>query len=814
MQTTTAGGPPDRDRHHPRPRASRPRWRSLNGTWEIRLEPDAPPLEIRVPFTFEAPLSGLGRGGEVHERLRYRRSFELPDGWAGSRVLLHFGAVDWRAEVSLDGRRVGGHSGGYTHFSLDLGLLAPGRPYELVVDVEDPAEGGQPRGKQRGSGGIWYTRTTGIWQPVWLEAVPETYVTTFEVEGSVDGTIELRVETSAPTRAAARVSLDGTTVAEGSFAAPGVTQLRVEEPRLWSPEEPVLYDVELETAEGDRLGSYTAFRSVERDGARILLNGSPRPLRGVLDQGFWPDGIYTAPTDEAIRADVEAAKALGFDLARMHVKVADPRWYRWCDRLGLLVAQDIPSSHDLSSEEARAGFAAEAAEIVAQLRGHPCVVCWILFNEDWGAPPPDFQRRLVRETRAADPSRLVVDASGWTQLDDTDLRDVHDYGDDLARHAGRDGLPLWVGECGGVTLVVPGRTWGHDFAYRSVESAGALVESVARLLGGLGGVAGFCWTQLTDVEGELNGLLTYDRVPKAPPEAIRAAVAQGLRTAGRAWDPGGGRPVSDASFILVGYDDSPGAQTALAFAVEEARLRSARLRVVHVVQARSHAYAGVASPRLPVEAETRPEAEAMLRRAVEAVEAAGGAEVEVELAAGVPAEVLTRLAAGALLLVVGSRGLGGFRELLLGSVSHQVVQHAPCPVVVVRAPEPAAAPEQEPRGRFSSDDARRLGAAIGIDWRDGAVRRRAVPAGARGRARARAPRPEHRRHRRRPAADGEDRARPPERAPGLLHAARADGGAGEARAPRGLSPRASRRALDALPAHAPAAAAGTLAGRR
>ncbi len=488
----------------------RPRWANLEGTWEIELEPGGPAIPIEVPFTFEAPLSGIGRGGEVHERVRYRRSFSVD--WDGARTLLHFGAVDWRAEVRLDGRRVGGHTGGYTHFALDLGELEVGRSYELVVDVEDPVAAGQPKGKQRGSGGIWYTRCTGIWQPVWVEAVPASYIRSLSVEPSVDGRVEIRAGADEPVEA--RLLLDGAVVAEG------VGPLRVEAPRLWRPDEPVLYDVEATTASGDRIETTTAFRSFERRGRELLLNGEPIFLRGVLDQGYWPDGIYTAPSEAALRADVEAAKAMGFDLARMHVKVADPRWYAWCDRLGLLVAQDVPSSHDLGSVEWRENFSREAAEIVDQLRGHPSVAMWILFNEDWGEPPPDFQRRIVRETRAADPSRLVVDASGWKQLDDTDLRDVHDYGDDLSRHASPTRLPLWVGECGGVSLELSD---GADFAYKHARSAEELGASYTRLVGQLGEVAGFVWTQLADVEGEHNGLLAHDREPKLPVEVVRAA---------------------------------------------------------------------------------------------------------------------------------------------------------------------------------------------------------------------------------------------------------------------------------------------------
>jgi Glycosyl hydrolases family 2, sugar binding domain/Glycosyl hydrolases family 2, TIM barrel domain len=405
---------------------------SLDGEWTIELGGET--LPIVVPFTFEAPLSGIGRGDEVHERVRYRRTFRVPHAWNGARVRLHFGAVDWRATVFVDGAEVGAHSGGYTHFSFDLGALTG--EHELVVDVEDPADGYQLRGKQRGRGGIWYTRATGIWQPVWLEA-------------------------DAPAVAAE--------------PAPA--------------------------------------RRIEAREGRILLDGEPRRLAGVLDQAYWPDGVYTAPSDAALRADVEAAQAFGFDLARMHVKVADARWYDWCDRLGLLVAQDIPSPLRLDTAEARANFVREVDEIVAQLRRHPAVVMWVLFNEDWGEPPEEFQRELVRHVREVDPDRLVIDASGWKHRGVGDLRDVHDYGDDLSAHE-----RVWVGECGGVSLVAGGE---EDFAYRHVESGDALTQEYARLVGTLGDVAGFVWTQLTDVEGELNGLATHDRRPKVDPAKIR-----------------------------------------------------------------------------------------------------------------------------------------------------------------------------------------------------------------------------------------------------------------------------------------------------
>lgn len=461
---------------HPLPQAARERWTTLDGRWELELGGETRAVE--VPFTFEAPRSGIGVA-DVHERVVYRRRFRVPDEWRGSRILLRFGAVDWRATVFVDGEPVGAHEGGYAHFTVDLGGLAG--EHELVVEVEDPAADafGQPKGKQRGSHDIWYTRTTGIWRPVWLEPVPDEYIRDLWA-----GDVEVTV-----------VGLDG-------------------EPRPWSPADPFLYDVELRLGE-DVIHSYAGFRTIEREGRELLLNGEPLRVAGVLDQGYWPDGVYTAPSDEALCADVGWAKRLGFNLARKHVKVEDPRWYAWCDRLGLLVAQDLPSSHDLSTEVARERLRREWLEIVGQLRAHPSVVLWIPFNEDWGEPPPDFQRQLVADTRAADPTRLVVDASGWKQLEDTDLVDVHDYGAELTRHREkRDDIPLWFGELGGLSVGT------GDFVYRHVDDLAAgyrgIVEQVPPE------ACGFVWTQLTDVEQEQNGLLTHDRRPKADPAAIRA----------------------------------------------------------------------------------------------------------------------------------------------------------------------------------------------------------------------------------------------------------------------------------------------------
>lgn len=475
---------------HPLPQAARAEWASLDGRWHVELPAGARPQPIRVPFTFEAPLSGIGAGDDVHERVRYLTTFAVPHTWSGRRVLLRFGAVDWRAAVFVDGREVGSHAGGYAHFTFDLGPLTG--EHELVVEVEDPADDtfGQPKGKQRGRHGIWYTRATGIWRGVWLEPVPDEYVADASLRVNPDGTVA---------------------------AAPGV-EVEVlgldEPPRLWSPDDPFLYDVELRLGD-DVVTSYVGFRTLERRGRDVLLNGDRLRIAGVLDQGYWPGGVYTAPAAGALRADVEAAKSLGFNLVRKHVKVEDPRWYSWCDRLGLLVAQDMPSSHDLGTTAARERFRAEWSELVAQLHAHPSIALWIPINEDWGEPPPEFQRGLVADTRAADPTRLVVDASGWHQLDDTDIVDVHDYGTELTKHVGaRDDLPLWFGELGGLSVGT------GEFAYRHVDDLAASYRDIVEQVPDH--AVGFVWTQLTDVEEEQNGLLTSHRRPKAEIDTIRS----------------------------------------------------------------------------------------------------------------------------------------------------------------------------------------------------------------------------------------------------------------------------------------------------
>ena len=276
----------------PLPLAVRARRLSLDGSWEVQLEPGAKAQPIVVPFTFESELSGIGLGHEIHERLRYRRIFTIPDAWAGSHVLLHFSGVDWHARVALDGTQVGEHSGGYAHFCVDLGPVTG--EHELLVDVDDLAEGPQPRGKQRGSGGIWYTRATGIWRPVWIEAAPAAHITRFDVEAGVDGELRARVETSEPVDVELRV--DGQRV---TFR--GETSLRVDEPRLWSPEHPELYDVEIETASGDRHHHVRRVPLGRAPGGEVMLNGEPElPPRRARPGGTGRTASTPRPTDAAL----------------------------------------------------------------------------------------------------------------------------------------------------------------------------------------------------------------------------------------------------------------------------------------------------------------------------------------------------------------------------------------------------------------------------------------------------------------------------------------------------------------------------------
>ncbi len=529
---------------YPRPQFVRDVWLSLNGPWQFAFARagEAPPLgkpldrTILVPFPVESALSGVM---EHADRLWYRRTFEVPESWRG-RLLLHFGAVDWEATVWVNGKELGTHRGGYDAFTLDItGALKPRGQQELVVGVFDPTDKGtQPRGKQvLKPGGIMYTPVTGIWQTVWLEPVQDAHIDGLTIVPDVDGS-RVRVTVRAMGAAAGMPVqvevLDGDRpVATAWGAVDREVVLPIEGPRLWTPADPFLYGLRVAIQRGDdRLDvvrSYFGMRKIEvgkddKGVTRLLLNGKFVFQVGPLDQGYWPDGIYTAPTDEALKFDVEITKKLGFNMTRKHVKVEPERWYYWCDRLGLLVWQDMPAGDwgigpndpDLKrSPESAREYEAELTAMIDDLRNHPSIIMWVVFNEGWG----QFDTaRIVELARKLDPTRLVNGASGWTDRPDIgDVHDMHNY-PGPGTFAPEPRRAAVLGEFGGLGLGVEGHTWSSKtWGYRGTSNRDELTRKYEGLLArawGLAaekGLSAAVYTQLTDVETEANGLLTYDR---------------------------------------------------------------------------------------------------------------------------------------------------------------------------------------------------------------------------------------------------------------------------------------------------------------
>ncbi len=534
---------------YPRPQMVRKAWHNLNGLWDYALTPldGAQPQQwsgsILVPFPIESALSGVMRSLDEHTLLWYHRTFAVPEAWRGQHVRLHFGAVDWQAAVSVNGRQLGVHRGGYDPFTLDITeALTWSGTEQLVVSVYDPTEGEQPRGKQaRRPGGIFYTPSSGIWQTVWLEPVPEVCIEELVLVPSVEQhALHLRVvsRTAANAWQVEAIALtDGAEVARANGHPNNELVLTLPKPHLWSPDDPFLYDlrITLRTKGGEieSVSSYFGLRKVElgkdaKGTSRILLNSSALFQAGVLDQGFWPDGIYTAPTDEALRNDVAAIKQLGFNLARKHVKVEPDRWYYWCDKLGLLVWQDMPSATPVS-EDARRQFEIELQHMVHDLGNHPSIIMWVLFNEGWGQYDAE---RLAEWVKQLDPSRLVDHASGWTDVRAGDIVDLHRYpgpGSPIAE----SNRAAVLGEFGGLGLGLDGHRWSDRvWSYQNVDTAQQLKRRFSeqwrrvRKLKDDSGLNAAVYTQFTDIETECNGLLTYDRkVSKLGSEAARAAVS-------------------------------------------------------------------------------------------------------------------------------------------------------------------------------------------------------------------------------------------------------------------------------------------------
>ena len=549
---------------YPRPLMERSEWQNLNGEWEYAIKPvgEVEPASfdgnILVPFAVESSLSGVQKEVGEKNELWYKRSFTVPAKWKGKDVMLNFGAVDWKAEVFVNDVLVGSHKGGYTPFSFNITPFLKGSgAQKLVVRVWDPSDKGyQPIGKQTSNPqGIWYTSVTGIWQTVWLEPVASNHITAVKSIPNVDANaLNVTVGASTPcVTSIVEVKLldKGAVVASAKGVQGQELRLGVKNPTLWSPENPYLYDMSITLSQNgkviDQVKSYTAFRkiSVEKDKNGILrmcLNNKPLFHYGPLDQGWWPDGLYTAPTDEALLYDIKKTKEWGFNMIRKHVKVEPARWYYHCDKEGILVWQDMPSGdmgnrwepHKYNggtdkerSVESVANYYQEWKEIMDLGVSHPSIVVWVPFNEAWGQFDTE---KIVAWTKAYDPSRLVNPASGGNHRPCGDILDLHNYpGPDMFLFDAQRVTVL--GEYGGIGLPLENhlwwnkRNWGYIQFKNSDEVTAEYVKYANELKGFVKrGFSAAVYTQTTDVEGEVNGLMTYDRkVIKINEAKVKAA---------------------------------------------------------------------------------------------------------------------------------------------------------------------------------------------------------------------------------------------------------------------------------------------------
>ncbi len=539
---------------YPRPQMTRANWQSLNGLWSYGLTdaatasaPAAMSDQILVPFVYESALSGVGKPSIPTQKLWYKRSFTVPAAWKGQRVLLHFGAVNYDASVMLNGQSIGAHTGGYDAFSFDITpQLKPGQN-ELIVGVVNPVKAdvadAQPLGKQRlHPGGIFYTAATGIWQSVWLEPVPAARIESLKIAPDVDAS-SLRVtvisEGAAPLNAPVTVTVsDGAkVVATKKGTANTELTIPISNSVLWSPETPHLYGVKVQMGT-DSVSSYAAMRKIsmvkDAQGRTVLgLNNKPYLQVGALDQGYWPDGIYTAPTDDALKYDIVAAKNMGWNLLRKHAKVEPDRWYYWTDKLGMLVWQDMPSMfggpNGALSDAAKTQFDTEWKEIIREHYNSPSIVVWTTFNEGWGQHDTE---RVVAETKQWDSTRLVNNASGWVDRNVGDIHDTHAYPGPWSNEPEATRAAV-NGEFGGITADL-GHRWKNEanvMGYGSTLGSSWLATKrfqnlmkTAYKLHADRGTSAFVYTQLTDVEQEINGALTYDRsVTKLDPKIMAAA---------------------------------------------------------------------------------------------------------------------------------------------------------------------------------------------------------------------------------------------------------------------------------------------------
>lgn len=559
---------------YPRPQFVRPGWMNLNGIWQFEIDHGASGRarglvekeelnsRILVPFCPESDLSGVGYK-DFMLAVWYRRTFTLPREATGKRVLLHFGAVDYKCEAWVNGQSVGVHEGGYASFAFEItSVLKEGENTLVICADDDQRHGRQPYGKQcydYHSCGCSYTRTTGIWQTVWLEWVPEVFIkSTRMIPDAANGSIyvDALIDGNA---------LGGTLKAcasfEGQPAGCAETKvdgnhakltLKVDDPKLWTVGEPNLYDLKLTLCKGeqilDAVDSYFGLRTISFDGKKCLLNGKPVFQRLILDQGFYPDGIYTAPTDEALKHDIEMSMAMGFNGARLHQKVFEQRFLYWADKLGYICWGEMPSwGIEPSHPHTMTIFLREWLEVVERDFNAPSIVGWCPYNEVWKESNEGLRELTLqmtyRTTKAMDPSRPCIDTSGGYHAE-TDIYDTHDYEQDpeiyakryqpgaelydqFARHQHYDGkLPMFVSEYGGIRWTDDASGWGYGKGPESAEEFISRYKGLTEALLGNPEHMGFCYTQLTDVEQEQNGLYTYQRVAKFPPEVIAAINTQ------------------------------------------------------------------------------------------------------------------------------------------------------------------------------------------------------------------------------------------------------------------------------------------------
>ncbi|MFL0162010.1 glycoside hydrolase family 2 protein [Aquirufa salirivi] len=549
---------------YPRPQMVRDQWQNLNGLWDYaiinkgRNIPSQFDGKILVPFAVESSLSGVQKTVGDQKELWYHRTFTVPATWKNKNIILHFGAVDWKADVWINDIKVGSHQGGYAPFSFDItAFLQKDKAQKVVVKVWDPSDlGFQPRGKQvNNPRSIWYTPVTGIWQTVWLEPVESTFISQLKTVPNIDGgniSVQSRTEGSIPSDIIEVKVLDnGSVISSGKAAVGQDVLVAIPNAKLWSPESPFLYDVEISILRNglakDKLKSYVGMRKIstkiDANGIhRLQLNNKNVFQLGPLDQGWWPDGLYTAPTDEALLFDIKKTKDFGYNMIRKHVKVEPARWYTHCDREGILVWQDMPSGDKdpkwvtrnyfndkelIRSKASEENFMKEWKEIMDLTFSNPSVVVWVPFNEAWG----QFKTpEVVEWTKNYDPSRLVNPASGGNHYDVGDMLDMHNYPDPKMGLFDSKRVNV-LGEYGGIGLVLDqhlweaNRNWGYVQYKTSEEATKAYVDLAEKLKKLIPfGYSAAVYTQTTDVEIEVNGLMTYDRkVMKLLEDKIRQA---------------------------------------------------------------------------------------------------------------------------------------------------------------------------------------------------------------------------------------------------------------------------------------------------